>query len=74
MLVITVEVAFEEDDISEMPDAMQRVLDEARSSAAARVVGSYHQPGAYGDSDNLEWRNRAVSEVVVPVPSRIRVD
>lgn len=74
MIVIKFEVAYEDDEAGTIPEGVERILDEARSYGAARVVGSYHQPGAYHDKENEEWRAQMVDYIDLPASARIKID
>ena len=74
MIVIQVEVAYEDNEAGVIRESIGEVLEVARGQAAARVVGSYHQPGTYQDAANEEWTTRGVSRITLPVSSEIEVD
>lgn len=74
MIVIVIEVAFENHEGDIIKDAMQRILEEARTEAAARVIGSYDQTGTFEENIKGEWGKKAVNIIKINQPVEIEID
>jgi hypothetical protein len=70
ILVVQMEMFFNinEDDISDIAEAVYESLEKMREQAGARVIGSY------ADHDSAEFRNRAVDSIEIPAPTKLLVD
>ena len=73
MIIVQFEVAFDDNDVKQMPEAIEQVLEAGRMYGAAHVFGSFHLPGTLRQDPN-PFYDRAVDSIELPVGARMEID
>ena len=72
MIVVQIEVGFEDNEGGIIQETIRDVLDQARGMAAARVVGSYSLEGTF--EKNKEWQKKMATRITINSPIEIEID
>lgn len=71
-VVLTIEAAFECNNVTSLQDAVREALETLRGQGTARVIASKTVPT--DPFENPEWRAKALTFITIQAPVEIEVD